>query len=100
MRAHHTVDLVIFACLNLREFLILGLFTKFRIREFFFFFSSAIYYNNNFREILEFANLSSSRKLKLREYYQIYSILIFQHIFYHTHKLYYTSVYYKFEQRL
>ena len=29
-----TVDLVIFACLNFREFLILGLFTKFRIREF------------------------------------------------------------------
>ena len=29
-----TVDLVIFACLNLREFLILKLFTKVRIREF------------------------------------------------------------------
>ena len=29
-----TVDLVIFACLNFREFLILWLFTKFRIREF------------------------------------------------------------------
>ena len=51
----------------------------FRIREFPFFFRSAImiYYNNNFREILEFANLSSSRnsqKLKSREYYLIYSI--------------------------
>ena len=36
-----------------------------------------IYYNTNFREILEFANLSSSRnsrKLKSREYYLIYSI--------------------------
>ena len=42
-----TVDLVIFACLNFREFIILRLFTKW-IREFFF--SSAI--NNNFREIL------------------------------------------------
>ena len=30
--------------------------------------------NNNFREILKFTNLSSSRKLKPREYYQIYSI--------------------------
>ena len=28
----YTVDLVIFACLNFREFIILGLFTKFRIR--------------------------------------------------------------------
>ena len=37
-----TVDLEIFACLNFREFLIFGLFTKFRIREFSFFFSSAI----------------------------------------------------------
>ena len=71
-----TVDLVIFASSNFREFLILGLLTKFRIRKFFFFFS--IYYNN-FREILEFANLSSSRnsrKLKPCEYYpQIHSIL-------------------------
>ena len=31
---------------------------------------------NNFREILEFANLSSSQKLKPREYYQVYSILL------------------------
>ena len=31
------VDLVIFACLNFREFLILGLFTKFRIRKIFYF---------------------------------------------------------------
>ena len=37
-----TVDLVIFACLNFRAFLILGLFTKFRVRIFLFFFSSAI----------------------------------------------------------
>ena len=29
-----TVDLVILACFNFREFIILGLFTKFRIREF------------------------------------------------------------------
>ena len=36
----YTVDLVILACLNFREFMILGLFTKFRIREFLFFFSS------------------------------------------------------------
>ena len=30
--------------------------------------------HNNFSEILKFANLSFSRKLKPREYYQIYSI--------------------------
>ena len=30
----NTVDLVIFACLNFQEFLIFGLFTKIRIREF------------------------------------------------------------------
>ena len=40
--AVNTVDLVIFTCLNFREFLILGLFMKLRIREFSFFFSSAI----------------------------------------------------------
>ena len=53
-----TVDLVIFACLNFRKFLIFGFFMKVRIREFSFF------------------NLSSSRnsrELKPREYYQIYS---------------------------
>ena len=38
----YTVDPVIFACLDFREFLILELFTKFRIREFSFSFSSAI----------------------------------------------------------
>ena len=39
---NNTVDLVIFTCLNFRESFILGLFTKFRIHEFFFFFISAI----------------------------------------------------------
>ena len=38
----YAVDLVIYACLHFCEFLILGLFTKLRIREFSFFFSSAI----------------------------------------------------------
>ena len=57
--------------LHFREFLILRLFSKFRIREFSFFVSSAIIIII-FREILEIANLSS-RKLKPREYYQIYS---------------------------
>ena len=36
------LDLVIFASFNFCEFLILGLFTKLRIREFSYFFSSAI----------------------------------------------------------
>ena len=35
-----TVDLVIFACVNFQDFPILGLFTKFRIRDLAFFFSS------------------------------------------------------------
>ena len=38
----NTVDLVLFSSLNFREFLILGLFTNFTIREFSFFFRSAI----------------------------------------------------------
>ena len=68
----NTVDPVIFACLNVCEFLILGLLTKFKICEFSFLLSGAIF---NFHEILEFANLSFSRNLrKPREYYQIYSI--------------------------
>ena len=41
-KLHYTVDLVIFACLHFREFLILGLFTKFKIRVFSFFCSSDI----------------------------------------------------------
>ena len=38
----YTVDLVIFASLNFREFMVLGLVTKFIIREFSFSFSGAI----------------------------------------------------------
>ena len=38
----NTVDPAIFPCLNLHEFPILRLFTKFRIREFSFCFSSAV----------------------------------------------------------
>ena len=64
----NTVDPIIFACLNCREFLVLGLFTKFRIREFLFFFSSAII-------IIFFARFLNWRKLKPRKYYQIYSRL-------------------------
>ena len=41
-KRNYTVNLVIFTCLNFREFLILGLFTKFRIREFIFSVRSAI----------------------------------------------------------
>ena len=71
-----TVDLVIFACLDYREFVILGLFTKFRTRKL----SISMIGSTIiiiFREILIFANSSfsrNSRKLKPREYYQIYSI--------------------------
>ena len=42
---HNTVDLVIFAGVNFREFPILGLFTEFRICEYSFVFSSAIIIN-------------------------------------------------------
>ena len=55
-----TVDQVIFACLNIREFRILELFTKFRIREFSFFFSSAI-------KIIIFTKLLNSRICPPRE---------------------------------
>ena len=34
----NNVDLIIFACLNFREFLIRGFFTKFRILEFYYFY--------------------------------------------------------------
>ena len=41
-RFYNTVNLVIFACFNFREFPILGLFTKFRIRDFSFVLRGAI----------------------------------------------------------
>ena len=68
----YTVDMVIFACLNFRKFLILELFTKFRTREFSFFFSNAI-------KIIILAKLLNSRIYRpheIRECYQIYSISI------------------------
>ena len=72
----YTANLVIFACLNFRQFFIFGLFARSRIRELSIsMIGSAII--NNFREIFKFANLSFSRnlrKLKIHEYYQIYRI--------------------------
>ena len=59
-RLTYTVDPVIFACLHFRELLIFN----------------EVYNSRIFIFLLEFANLSSSRnsrKLKPREYYQIYS---------------------------
>ena len=64
------MDLVIFACLDFRDFVILGLFTKSRIYELSISMIESAY-NNKFRKIIK---LASSRKLKPREYYQIYSI--------------------------
>ena len=49
----YTVDLVIFACLNFLDFLILRLFTRIFFQQ--------RYHKNYFREILGLANLSSSR---------------------------------------
>ena len=72
----NNVDLVIFACSIFFRISYLGLFTKIRIREFLFLFSSAVIIKIVCSEILEFANLTSSRnsrKLKFRKYYQIYS---------------------------
>ena len=51
-----TVDLVILPCLDFSGFVILGLFTKSSICE-----QSQIAHDNNFRAILKFPNLSSSR---------------------------------------
>ena len=59
--------MVIFACLNIGEFVILELFMKSRIRELSISMIGSAH-NNNFREISKFANLSAaqnSRKLKL-----------------------------------
>ena len=58
--ARNTVYLVILACLNFREFLILRLFTKFRILEFSFFFSRTIL-------IILFARFLNSRICPPRE---------------------------------
>ena len=62
----NNVDLVIFTCVNFREFLILELFTKFKIREYTFFIRSVIL-------IIIFARFLNSQKLKPREYYKIYT---------------------------
>ena len=67
------MDQVIFACLDFRDFVILGLFTKSRIYELSISMIESAY-NNKFHKIIKFANLASLRKLKPREYYQIYSI--------------------------
>ena len=66
--SQYTVDLVIFASLDFCEFVILGLFSKSRIRQL----STSMIgsaHINKIRETLKFA------KLKPREYSQIYSIL-------------------------
>ena len=57
------VHVLIFACLNFRGFLILGLFTKLKIREFSFFFSSAIIIII-FVTFFNLSSLQNSRKLK------------------------------------
>ena len=51
----YIVDLVIFACLDFREFVICGLFTftKYKIRNFFDFYDKYNTHNYNFREIRE-----------------------------------------------
>ena len=56
----YTVDLVILAWVNFREFQILRFFTKFKIREFSFFFSRAII-------IIIFARFLNSRICRPRE---------------------------------
>ena len=68
------VDLVIFACLNFREFSIFGLLTNFRIHKFSFFFSTAII-KIIVREILEFA-LANYAKIKTSDL--LYFILRFK----------------------
>ena len=71
----YTVDMVIFACLNIREFLILGLFTKPRIRDFLFIFCSAIriiifawFLNSRICPPREFAKIKTSRILPDLQY--------------------------------
>ena len=59
----YTVDLVIFSCLNFREFIILGLFTKSRIRQFSLFFSSSII----IKKIERFLNSRNCPPREIRE---------------------------------
>ena len=66
----YTIDLVIFACLDFREFMIFGLFTKSKIRELSILMIGNAH-NNNFREISKFANLFSSRILPDLQYIQV-----------------------------
>ena len=69
---YNTVDLVIFACLNFREFLISRLFTISKICEFSFFFSSAItviiFARFLFVLLAEFAKIKISRILPELQY--------------------------------
>ena len=85
VRPRHTVYLVIFTCLtclNFREFLILKLFTKFRICECSFFFNSAIiiiifarFLNSRIVFLAKFAKIKTSQILPDLQY----SALVFTH---------------------
>ena len=79
MLMSYTVDMVIFACLNFHEFLILGLFTKSRSREFLFLLSTAIIIIIfvRFLKLRTCPPREIRKKLKPREYYQIYSIIVY-----------------------
>ena len=57
------VDLAIFACLDFRKFVVMGLFTKSRIRELSFSMLGSAH-NINFREILKFVQLATYAKIK------------------------------------
>ena len=68
-------------CLDFREFVILGLVTRTRICEVSISMIASAH-NNNYREILKYANLFPSRnlrKLKPREYYQVFRIYVYRH---------------------
>ena len=61
-------------CLNFCEFCFWVFSQSLEFTNFPFSLVAQRYYNKNYREILELANLSSSQKVKPREYYQIYGI--------------------------
>ena len=69
-----TVDLVICACLNFCEFLILGLLTKFRIREFSFFISTVVIRYNTIGGVHKYE--SCYKPIVLYEMARFYLILL------------------------
>ena len=85
IKSTYTVDLVIFMCLNFREFLIWGSFTKFRIPKLSFFFSAIIkiliarFVNSRICHLAKFVKIKTSRKLLDLQYRYMNSLSEFRY---------------------